>query len=69
MAVNKNLLKSKMALHGDTQADLAKAIGNTRTNITSKINAYKFAFTKKEIEIIKERYSLTDAEVQEIFFA
>ncbi|MBR2505155.1 MAG: hypothetical protein IKB61_04375 [Elusimicrobiaceae bacterium] len=66
--MNSRLLKSKMTLHGDTQADLAEALGTTRSNMNGKINAYKYIFQPREIAIIKERYNLTDEEVQAIFF-
>lgn len=68
MAVNAKLLKSKMALNGDTQTDLAVAIGITVSNLNGKINAYRFVFKPEEIAAIKGRYRLTDEEVQAIFF-
>lgn len=69
MALNTKLLKSKMALHGDGQADLAKAIGSSLSNVNCKLNAYRFVFTPEEIATIKGRYDLTEEEVKEIFFS
>lgn len=68
MAVNAKLLKSKIALNGDTQTELAKAIGITVSSLNCKLNAYKFVFKRAEIDKIAERYDLTEKEVQEIFF-
>lgn len=67
--MNKNALKSKMALRGDTGVDLAAAIGMSRASLSAKMNSTKGAeFTQGEIKSIKDRYSLTAAEVDDIFF-
>jgi len=67
--MNKNLLKSKMALYGDNFTTLAEAIGLTLQTLSLKINENKAEFTQSEIKLIKERYHLTNDEVDEIFFA
>lgn len=63
-------LKSKMALYGDTGGDLAEYLSISRTRLSSKIHETNGAeFTQGEIQKIKERYSLTGTEVDEIFFS
>ena len=67
--MNKNLLSSKMKLFNDTQETLANAIGISLSRLNAKINETGGAeFTQSEIQIIKQRYSLTNDEVIEIFF-
>lgn len=67
--MNKNLLLSKMKLHGDTNSDLASAIGISSQRFSAKLNEYHGAeFNQGEIAKIRERYSLTDEEVVQIFF-
>lgn len=64
-----NKLKSKMALNGDTGGDLAKYLQISRSTLSSKMNETNGAeFTQNEICKIKEKYSLTSVEVDEIFF-
>ncbi len=56
--------------NGDTQEDLANAIGITRTCLSSKIHSRNNAsFTQPEILAIKKRYNLSCEVVDEIFFA
>ena len=67
--MNKNLLISKMKLFGDTQTDLALALGLSVARTNAKINGTDGAeFTQREITIIKIRYHLTAEEVDQIFF-
>ena len=67
--LNKNLLVSKMKLHGDTQEDLAKYIGLSTQRLNAKLNGTNGAeFSQSEIAKIKTRYNLTDEEVIQIFF-
>lgn len=67
--MNKNLLISKMKLYGDTQADLAAAIGCSLQRLNAKINETDGAeFKQGEIKIIRDRYHLTADEVDQIFF-
>ena len=68
--MNKNLLQSKMKLFGDTNATLASAIGISPQRFSAKLNTYQGAeFTQGEILKIRERYTLTDDEVVQIFFS
>lgn len=65
--MNNKLLKSKMALRGDGYSELAQVLGITESTLGLKIQQ-KFDFKQGEIKRIAERYSLTDAEIREIFF-
>lgn len=72
--INKHLLKSKMALHGDDQNALASALGITIQRLSAKMNAKQVSdkvkaasFTLQEVRIIMERYKLTPEEVVAIF--
>ena len=68
--MNKKLLEAKMKLHGDIGKTLAMHIGIARTTLSNKMNETNGAeFTQRDISKIKERYSLTAEEVDEIFFA
>ena len=59
-----------MVLFGDTNETLAEAIKITPNRLSSKITEWNGAeFTQSEIKVIKERYNLTNDEVDEIFFA
>lgn len=63
-----NKLKGKIIENGDTQAQLAKAIGISASNLNDKING-KVSFRQDEIAVIKERYHLTAMDVDVIFFS
>ncbi len=72
--VNKQLLKSKMALFGDDQNALAAALGISIQRLSAKMNAKQVSekvkpatFTLQEVRIIMERYQLAPEEVVEIF--
>lgn len=68
--MRKNLLLSKMKLFEDTNATLAKKIGCSPQRFSAKLNeTHGATFTQKEISIIKETYSLTSAEIVDIFFS
>lgn len=70
MKVNLNLLYSKMALYGDNNESLARALNLSPQRVSAKKNSTNGAeFTQSEIQIIKERYNLTDKEVVEIFLS
>jgi len=67
--LNKNILLSKMVLHGDKQADLAVCVGLSPQRLNAKLNGTDGAeFNRPEIAKIKERYNLTDEEIVLIFF-
>lgn len=65
--INRKLLKSKQSLYGDTDRDLAAALGITPQTFSAKVNG-KAEFIAGEIKIIRDRYNLTDEEVTAIFF-
>ena len=68
--MNKNLLVSKIKLHGDTQADVAKYIGISLQRFNAKLNGTGGAeFVQQEIRLLKEKYNLTSDEVDAIFFS
>lgn len=62
-----NLLRSKMALKGDTQADLADVLDITPQALSSKMTQ-SYDFKQSEINIIAKRYDLTGDEIKQIFF-
>lgn len=67
--MDKNLLKSKMVLHGDTQRSLAKFLGISEQRFSAKLNGkYDAEFQQSEIMSIKEKYHLSSKEVDDIFF-
>ena len=67
--MNKDLLRSVMVLHGDTNKSLAAFLGITEQSVSNKINENGTEFKKGEIAKIKERYKLTSEQVDLIFFA
>lgn len=67
--MNKNLLRSKMMMHGDIDGDLANVIGVSRASFSAKINECRGReFTQGEIAKIIKRYNLTPEETHGIFF-
>lgn len=66
--MNANLLRSKMALHGDMQVDLAKELNITAMGLSNKMNQ-KTDFKQSEIDFISKKYDLTADEIKEIFFS
>lgn len=64
--LNKNVLKSKMVLHGDKSDDLAKALGISHATMSYKLNGIK-DFSQTEMAVIKRRYELTADEIDQIF--
>lgn len=67
--MNKELLRSIMVLHGDTNKDLADYLGITEQSLSNKINENGTEFKQREIRLIKLRYNLTADQVDLIFFA
>ena len=65
--MNGKLLKAKMVEFGDTQADLAKAIGISASNLNEKLNG-KVSFRQSDIAAIRRRYNLSAEDVDLIFF-
>ena len=66
--MNENLLRAAMIKNGDTQEKLAMAMGISLSRLNAKINSTKAEFKQNEIMFIKQRYSLTPKEVDDIFF-
>ncbi len=71
--MNPKLLKSFMALNGDTIRDLADYLGISPQSVSYKINEKvintdKIEFKQGEIAKIKERYNLSADQVEAIFF-
>ena len=67
--MKKELLRSIMVLHGDTNKDLADYLGITEQSVSNKINENGTEFKQGEIRRIKARYNLTSEQVDLIFFA
>lgn len=66
--MNKALLRSVMALHGDTNKDLANFLGISEQSVSNKINENGTEFKQGEIARIKARYNMTSEMVDDIFF-
>jgi predicted transcriptional regulator len=66
--MNKEKLRSVMALHGDTNKDIAELLEISEQSVSAKINENNTEFKQGEIAKIKGKYNLTPEEVDEIFF-
>ena len=66
--MNKDLLRSVMVLHGDTNKTLAEFLGISEQSVSGKINESGTEFKQGEIAKIKTRYGLTCDMVDRIFF-
>ena len=66
--MNKDLLRSVMVLHGDTNRSLAAFLGISEQSLSNKINENGTEFRQGEIAQIKARYNLTSEQVDLIFF-
>jgi predicted transcriptional regulator len=67
--MNKELLRSVMALHGETNLDLAELLGISMTSVSNKINEKGSEFKQREIAKIRKHYNLTNEQVTLIFFS
>ena len=67
--MDKAKLKSIMALHGDTNKDLAELLEISEQSVSAKINENGTEFKQGEITKIKDKYNLSPIEVDAIFFA
>jgi predicted transcriptional regulator len=63
------MLRSIMALHGETNSDLANLLDISEQSVSSKINENKTEFKQGEIAKIRRHYNLTAEQVTNIFFA
>lgn len=66
--MNTNKLRAKMALNGDTGTTLSETLGLSQQRFSAKLNGNNAEFNQSEIQLIKDRYNLTAAEVDDIFF-
>lgn len=66
--MNKNHFKSIMVLHGDTQKTVADALNVSEQTVGDKVNGLS-DFKQSEIKILIDRWGLTPAQVDEIFFS
>lgn len=66
--MNKAKLRSIMALHGDTNKDVAELLGISEQSFSCKINENGTEFKQGEITKIKDKYNLSPEEVDSIFF-
>ena len=67
--MKKELLRSIMVLHGDTNQDLADYLGITEQSVSNKINENGTEFKQGEIKRIRIRYNLSGDQIDDIFFA
>lgn len=67
--MNKELLRSIMVLHGDTNKDLATLLELSEASVSAKINENGTEFKQGEIAKIREKYMLSPEQVESIFFA
>ena len=65
--MNVNLLRSKMALEGHRDKDLAGVLESTPNTAYKKLRG-EVTFYPSDIKKIIERYRLTPEETQQIFF-
>ncbi len=66
--MNKDLLRSIMVLHRDTNKTLAEYLGISEKSVNDKINEKGTEFKQSEIAAIVKRYRLSDEQVRNIFF-
>ena len=67
--MNKNLLRSIMVLHDETNEILAAHLDISKQSLSNKMNENGQEFTQSEIARIRAKYNLSDAQVVAIFFA
>ena len=66
--LNSNKLKGVIVSAGETQAQLAEAMGISLSRLNAKINETGAEFTQREISFIRDRYNLSDSQITDIFF-
>lgn len=67
--MNKRLLRSIMALHNETNSDLARLLGISEQSVSSKINENGSQFKQGEIVKIRDHYNLDAEQITNIFFS
>lgn len=65
--MNTNELKAEMKRNGDTQEQLAVALGLQPSGVCERVNG-RIEFRRSEINIIRKRYNLSDKDTARIFF-
>lgn len=65
--MNFNRLRGHMAMHGESQAVLAEALGLDKSTMSLKMTG-KYEFKRDEIQFIAFRYGLSDTEIRRTFF-
>lgn len=65
--MNSNEMKAVMKREGDTQKELAEALGLPVSGVNARING-SVDFRASEIGIVKRRYKLSSEETEAIFF-
>lgn len=63
-----NLLRYHVKKNGDTNTELASAIGIAESTLYRKLRGEDAEFTQSEIKSIVARYELTPDETKKIFF-
>lgn len=67
--MDKALLRSLMVLHGDTNKTLADYLEISERSLSAKINENGTEFNKREIALIRVRYSMDDELTIRCFFS
>lgn len=67
--LDKNKLRSHMALYGDNQRTLSEAMELSLSRLNAKINETGAEFTQSEILFLAQRYKLKPKDVTDVFFA
>jgi len=65
--MNTLLFKSYMVKNNDNQTTLSAFLGIPQSALSARING-KISFRQNEINAIRKRWNLTDAETVDIFF-
>ena len=65
--MNTNELKAAMKRNEDTQEKLAEALGLQTSGVNERVNGH-IEFRRSEINAIRKRYNLSDADTIRIFF-
>lgn len=65
--MNKRAFRAKMEYFGDTYESLAAFLGLSIQSVSNKVNG-NYPFNQTEISKLKEKWNLTNDEVNEIFF-
>ena len=67
--MNKEMLRSVMALHGETYNDIANLLAISYQSVSDKVNESGTEFKQGEIAKIRDHYNLSAEQVTAIFFA